>query len=305
MNLEVTLEFGKRNQYMYRFKLYNIMPANNPISKTELRELVLSWQILDAVSLALEDKRALFLILELAGEDDETTRLRAFVALGEILKRADSDLRMMVLEGHLDVFTDALSLKNEKVTIKALRALGYLVEGIPLESKAFLKAAKALVSLLGSSDDVMKIEAIDVLSKLRPLEDSKLVRAYINELVASPNPYTKVTGFYLFLNVLNSSADSGSLTRILDEIPPLLQNDNEFIVELTLDVLEKALSFPLPEDVKTELLEISRVVNGLVYREGAPVIRLKAKRVSNLIDSIVSVQPQLFADFKTPTGNTQ
>ncbi|NJE42826.1 HEAT repeat domain-containing protein [Thermococcus sp. GR6] len=288
MNLEVTLEFGKRNQYMYRFKLYNIMPANNPISKTELRELVLSWQILDAVSLALEDKRALFLILELAGEDDETTRLRAFVALGEILKRADNDLRMMVLERHLDVFINALSQENEKVTIKALRALGYLVKGVPMGSKTFLKAAKTLVSLLESPDDMMRIETIDVLSKLQPLEDSKLVRTYINELVVSPDLYTKVAGFCLFLNMLNSSADSGPLTLILDEIPSLLQNDNEFIVELALDVLEKALSFPLLEDVKIELLKISRIVNGLVYWEGAPIIRLKAKRVSDLIDSVIS-----------------
>uniref|UniRef100_UPI000354F937 Putative uncharacterized protein n=1 Tax=Thermococcus onnurineus (strain NA1) TaxID=523850 RepID=UPI000354F937 len=264
------------------------MSENNPISKTELRELVLSWQILDAVSLALEDKRALFLILELAGEDDETTRLRAFVALGEILKRADSDLRMMVLERHLDVFINALSQENEKVTIKALRALGYLVKDVPMGSKTFLKAAKTLVSLLESPDDMMRIETIDVLSKLQPLEDSKLVRTYINELVVSPDLYTKVAGFCLFLNMLNSSADSGHLTLILDEIPSLLQNDNEFIVELALDVLEKALSFPLLENVKIELLKISRIVDGLVYREGAPIIRLKAKKVSDLIDSVIS-----------------
>ncbi|NJE85612.1 hypothetical protein E3E23_07225 [Thermococcus sp. CX2] len=266
------------------------MSPRNTLSKAELREIVLSWQILEAVRLASEDEGLLFLILELARERDDTTRLRAFMALNEIFKRTGGDVKSKVLKNHLDVFIGALTDENERIVMKALRALRHLVEGIPLEEKEFLEITEVLTNLVENSNhhDIVTLEAIDVLSKVRPLRMSESVNTKINKLIGSDDPYLKTIGLCLLVNSFIPSDDVDALRLLLTEAYTLLLSGDDFLLELILDVLGDVMKYPLPADVKDEVVRISKVVGELIHQKEDPLVRIKAKEVSGRVTSFIS-----------------
>ncbi|WP_199919985.1 hypothetical protein [Thermococcus piezophilus] len=265
------------------------MSPRNTLSKAELREIVLSWQILETVRLASEDEGLLILILDLARERDDITRLRAFMALNEIFKRTGGDVKSRVLKNHLDVFIDTLTDENERIVMKALRALGHLVEGIPLEEKEFLEITEVLTNLVENSNrDIVTLEAIDVLSKVRPVRMSESINTKINKLIGSDDPYLKTIGLRLLANSFIPSDDVDALRLLLTEAYTLLFSGEDFLLELILDVLGDVMKYPLPADVKDEVVRISKVVGELIHQKEDPLVRIKAKEVSGRVTSFIS-----------------
>ncbi|ANF22725.1 hypothetical protein A7C91_05725 [Thermococcus piezophilus] len=250
---------------------------------------MLSWQILETVRLASEDEGLLILILDLARERDDITRLRAFMALNEIFKRTGGDVKSRVLKNHLDVFIDTLTDENERIVMKALRALGHLVEGIPLEEKEFLEITEVLTNLVENSNrDIVTLEAIDVLSKVRPVRMSESINTKINKLIGSDDPYLKTIGLRLLANSFIPSDDVDALRLLLTEAYTLLFSGEDFLLELILDVLGDVMKYPLPADVKDEVVRISKVVGELIHQKEDPLVRIKAKEVSGRVTSFIS-----------------
>ncbi len=107
------------------------MSAEGNLSEEEIRNLILSWRIVDAVELALRDTGVLRILLKLLEDRDGTTRTRAFMALNEVVKRGDERVRFTVATEGFDAILRGLSSGDSKVAMKAVRVLKNLVEGVP------------------------------------------------------------------------------------------------------------------------------------------------------------------------------
>ncbi|WP_157723200.1 hypothetical protein [Thermococcus barossii] len=267
------------------------MPLERTIpSKDELREMVLSWQINEAVELALRDSDVLLMLLDMVGHGDEDTKVRALLALGEVLKKGDDRTKLLVMNNGFGTIVSALESGSPRLVTKALRVLSVLVDGFPLRKDEFLYLVDVLVSLI--SDPKMEfasIEMANLVTKLTTSHPSPAIRSKISWLVSHENPRLKGMGLRLLLNVFVFTGDSKSVLTLLEEASDLLLGDGDDLLrDFVLDVLLEALHAELPGESIKSLPRLLSRVKKLAVQSDDFLIRSKAKKLQGRIEEILA-----------------
>ncbi|WP_157726939.1 hypothetical protein [Thermococcus radiotolerans] len=267
------------------------MPLERTIpSKDELREMVLSWQINEAVELALRDSDVLLMLLDLIGHGDENTKVRALLALGEVLKKGDDRTKFLVMNNGFGTILSALESKDPRLVTKSLKALSALVDGFPLRKDEFLCLVDVLVKLIKDPGmEFASIEMNDLVTKLAVSHPSPAVRSKVSWLVSHENPRLRAMGLRLLLNIFVFTGDAKSLLTLLEEASDLLlSEDDALLVDFVLDVLSEALRAEVPEEAIKTLPKVLSRVKRVAVQSGDFLIRSKAKKLQGRIEEILA-----------------
>ncbi len=264
------------------------MSAEGNLSEKEIRGLILSWRIMDAVELALRDIRVLRILLSLLRDGDETTRTRAFMALNEVVKRGDERVRFTVAAEGFDAILEGLSSGDSKVAMKAVRVLKNLVEGFPLSDEALLRLVRTIVSLVKKySDDVLSGELSDVVAHLKVLHPSPMLRSEISKLISSRNPRIRAMGLRLLLNVFVFTGDVKTLKLLLDSIQDLLSEKDPLLLDFILGILMDVFGRPIPAEIIRDLPPLLDRVKSLATGSEDFFVKSKAREVAHAIEDFL------------------
>ena len=257
-------------------------------SKSEIREMILSWEIMDAVRIALEDSRVVLVLLELLREKDETVKTRALLAVNEILKRADEKIKVLIMKNGLDAIIEILHSGNENLSVKAAQVLTRLVDRLPLREEEAIKILDAVVPLIRKSrHELTLLEIAEFIKNLRILHPSSHLRSRITAFVSCRNPRIKAMGLRLLLNLFIYAGDTKALKLLLTEIPDLLSGDDVPLIEFSLDIIQDSLRLPVTEDTIEELPTLLVRVKNLVLKNRDFTIRMKARETLEEIERVI------------------
>ncbi len=258
-------------------------------SKDEIRDMITSWQINYAVKIALEDRDALLMIIELLGEKDENTRVRALMALYEVLKECDEGTKLIVLKRGFGKIIDALESGEPRLVVKALKVLSALVDGFPLRKEEFLYIVDILVKLVEDPNfEFASLEMADVVTKLTVSSPSPAVRSKIQWLIARENPRLKAMGLRLLLNVFVSTGDRKSLVTLLDEAISLVPTGDQVLLDFLLDLLSEALREGVPDEAIGLVPRLLTKLKNIASSSDDFFIRAKARKVARVIETALA-----------------
>ncbi len=253
-------------------------------SKSEIREMILSWEIMNAVRIALEDSRVVLVLLELLREKDETVKTRALLAVNEILKRADEKIKILIMKNGLDAIIEILHSGNENLSVKAAQVLTRLVDRLPLREEEAIKILDAVVPLIRKSrHELTLLEIAEFIKNLRILHPSPYLRSRITAFVSCRNPRIKAMGLRLLLNLFIYAVDTKALKLLLTEVPDLLSGDDVPLIEFSLDIIQDSLRLPVTDDTIEELPTLLVRVKNLVLKSRDFTIRMKARETLEAI----------------------
>ncbi|WP_297091386.1 hypothetical protein [Thermococcus sp.] len=262
------------------------MPFERVIpSKDELREMVLSWQIKEAVRLALEDSDVLLMLLDLVREDDVNTKVRALLALYEVLKKGNEETRLLVINNGFDAVISSLKSKEPRLVTKSLKVLSALAEGFPLRKEEFLELVDILVELVKDPEmEFASLEMAELVTKLTVAHPSPAVRSKVTWLLSQDNPRLRGMGLRLLLNIFVFTGDTKSFETLLEEASELLLSDDDILVDFVLDVLSEALQGDVPDDAIKVLPRVLSRVKRVAARSDDFFMRSKAKKVTRRVE---------------------
>ncbi|NJE05819.1 hypothetical protein E3E36_06610 [Thermococcus sp. M36] len=257
-------------------------------SREEIREMVLSWRINDAVKMALADGRVLLTLLELLREDDATTKTRVMMALYEVLKSADDTTRMTVLERGFPELLAALESGDRRLTVKALRVLSALTRGLPLRADEFIMLVDVIVRLGKNPEfEFASIEMADLVAHLTASHPTLAVRSKVSWLVSQENPRLKAMGLRLLLNVFASTGDSKVFVTLLEGASEVIPTGDGLLLDFVLDVLSEALRTGVPEGAVEALSAILPRLKQVAARGEDIFLRSKAKSIIAEVEKVL------------------
>ena len=257
-------------------------------SKSEIREMILSWEIMNAVRIALEDSRVVLVLLELLREKDETVKTRALLAVNEILKRADEKIKVLIMKNGLDAIIEILHSGKESLSVKAAQVLTRLVDRLPLREEEAIKILDAVVPLIRKSrHELTLLEIAEFIKNLRILHPSPYLRSRITAFVSCRNPRIKAMGLRLLLNLFIYAGDTKALKLLLTEVPDLLSGDDVPLIEFSLDIIQDSLRLPVTDDTIEELPTLLVRVKNLVLKSRDFTIRMKARETLEEIERVI------------------
>ncbi|GAB6102870.1 hypothetical protein JCM16138_20930 [Thermococcus atlanticus] len=264
------------------------MEAHNEYPKDEIREMILSWEIMDAVKMALEDRGIVLTLLELLKEKDEMTKTRALLALSEVLKRADEGTKFFIVKHGLDVIIDALKSKNENISMKAAQVLIQLVKEFPLKERDLMKILDAVVPLIRKSGhELVLLEIAALIENIQVSHPSPHLRSRIARFISCRNPRIKAMGLRLLLNLGMYGGDAKAMKLLLAEISDLLSSDDVPLVEFSLNIIQDSLRLPVTGDIIEELSAVLVRVKNLVLRSRDFTIRMKARETLEAVERAI------------------
>ncbi|NJE85611.1 hypothetical protein E3E23_07220 [Thermococcus sp. CX2] len=252
------------------------------VSTDKIRELILSWQMMDAVELSRGSEEALLALIDLAREEDRTTKMRALAALGEVLKGTDRKTKSLILKNGFDAIVEALNEGDERLNMRALGVLKRLVGETPLGKKQLVDLVDALASLVSRGEGLAWLEAVELAAKISVPSPPDGVLSRMASLLNSPNLHGKALALRLLLNMGQPSSENWGL--ILRGTAELLRSGNPLLVEAALDALADILKLPSTAPMEGVLREILPVLKELTKTADNLVLRARAREVLGLLE---------------------
>ncbi|WP_157895744.1 hypothetical protein [Thermococcus celer] len=260
-------------------------------SREELRELVLSWRIKDAVMLGLGDGRVLRMMIDLTKEEDANTRIRGLLALYEVLKRGDEGIKLFVLKNGFNYLLSLLKSDDPRIVAKALKALSALTEGFPLSEGEFLSLLDSLVVVVKELKEITPLEVWELVTKLTVDDPSPGIRSRIDWLLSQEDPRLRGMGLRLMLNVFIPEGDARDFEVFLGGILELLRSDDDIVVDFALDTLSEALQRGIPADTVSILPGVLSEIKELIRKSDDFFLKLKAREVARMVEGTLSSHP--------------
>ena len=249
----------------------------------KIKDFVLSWQMKDAVQRAMDDDGALGELLQLLKEDDKSLQLRVLSALEEVLRDSDRAMKFRILREGFPLFLGLLG-RDESLTGRAMGVLGRLIEGIPLPRKKLCELLEVMSDLLLRGDSLIWLDAIDVISKLRPPLPEDAVR-YLIPLLDSGDPGSRSVGIRLSL-LLENPTTVGWL-KILDVLSELLKSSDPLIVSTALDSVMSILASPYELPMEHMLRMLYSPLKEIPSSDHDAFIKARAREAVTLFYSAV------------------
>lgn len=252
------------------------------VSTDKIRGLILSWQMMDAVELSRGSEEALLALIDLAREEDRTTKMRALAALEEVLNGTDRKTKSLILKSGFDAIVEALNEGDERLNMRALRVLKRLVGETPLREKQLVDLVDALASLVSRGEGLAWLEAVELAAKISVPSPPDGVLSRMASLLNSPNLHGKALALRLLLNMGQPSSENWGL--ILRGTAELIRSGNPLLVEVALDALADILKLPSTIPMEGVLREILPVLKELTKTADNLVLRARAGEILGLLE---------------------
>ncbi|NJE61510.1 hypothetical protein [Thermococcus sp. 21S7] len=262
------------------------MPPKNDIIGT-LEECLRSWAIGRAVELALADDAALEGLFKLLREGDGEVRLRALMALEEVLASLPDVKRLFLLREYLNDVLAAVKCNSDEVSIHALRVLAELIHGIPLRPDTFVRLAHALKDLVKSRrNEAVLIEIPPVLMNMKAVSYTPALMDVLSRLLSSKNLRLKAMGLRLLLNTGTYTGASPLLKTVFSEVGNMLSEKDVPLADFALDILMEVSNFPLNEELVDDAVRVLTAVKNLSLR-GDQKLGEKARLVAGRLEAAI------------------
>ncbi|ANF22724.1 hypothetical protein [Thermococcus piezophilus] len=252
------------------------------VSTDKIMELILSWQMMDAVELSRGSEEALLALIDLAREEDRTIKMRALAALEEVLNGTDRKTKSLILKSGFDAIVEALHEGDERLNMRALRVLKRLVGETPLREKQLVDLVDALASLVSRGEGLAWLEAVELAAKISVPSPPDGVLSRMASLLNSPNLHGKALALRLLLNMGQPSSENWGL--ILRGTAELIRSGNPLLVEVALDALADILKLPSTIPMEGVLREILPVLKELTKTADNLVLRARAGEILGLLE---------------------
>ena len=251
------------------------------------KEYLSSWEIKKAIELARENDEYLWILFDLLHDRDDNIKIRALLALREVLKAIPDVKKLILVEKFLDDLLRLLKSDNDNLVIHTIRTIGELIENIPLSPEKFIKLAQAFRDLLRSGkNELVLVEILAVLKVMRTTSYTPQLMDTISRLLRSSNPRLKAMGLRLLLNVGAHSMRPSLLKTFFSEIAEILSSvsKEDFpLVEFVLDILLEVPHYRLEDELVDEVTQVLTMVKNIALRERL-ILREKAKIVAERLE---------------------
>ena len=250
---------------------------------SKMRELVLSWNLKEAVDFA-KTEEGLKALSELLTDRNPRVRLRALSVLSGVLEEIDSGKGRLV-ELFFDPLIHLLNSGDERACVRALPVLKRLIEGSHLQLSEFGRLVSALFSIAEECDGMAWNEAVEIL-KVTPIAVMpEGIGPVVRDYILSGNVRTATLGAYIL--VQEGDSLEGISEEVLAVLGRALRCGDPTTVELALMTVRELLRVPPTYPVDTVLLGLVPYLRSL-SEEGENVkIRQEAKTVLNtLLDTL-------------------
>ena len=250
---------------------------------SKMRELVLSWNLKDAVKFA-ETESGLKALAALLNDSNQRVRLRALSVLSEILRRGKFN-RNELLELFFEPLLQLINCGDEKTCLRALPVLRELVKDTHLQLAEFEKLMTTLFSLAEECGGVAWNEVVELLKATPILVMPESLGSLARDYLKSNNPRAAVLGAYLMVQ----SGDP------LDDISPefssvihsAFQCSDLSTVELAFMGIGELLRAPPMYPLDTILLSIVPALRRISEESEDVTIRHRAREMLNaLLDEL-------------------
>lgn len=252
-----------------------------------LGEYLRSWKIREAAELALGDERALRRLFGLLHGRDDGMKVRALMALEEVLRNLPDVKRLFLLREFLDDLIMAMREGNDSVSAHALRVTSLLIESLPLDPETFVKLGHALKDLVKARrNEAVLLEIPSVLKNMRVLSSDPRVHDVVSRLLKSRNPRLKAMGLRLLLNVSAYTGDPSLLKEVFSSVRDMLSGEDVPLAEFALEILLDVSRYPLREELIDEVAGVLTAVKNLVFGK-RPELREKARLVAEKLEDAI------------------
>ncbi|WP_457751908.1 hypothetical protein [Thermococcus sp.] len=250
---------------------------------SKMRELVLSWNLKDAVKFA-ETEAGLKALATLLNDSNQRVRLRALSVLSEILRRRKFD-RNELMELFFEPLMRLINSGNEKTCLRALPLLRELVRGAHLHRDQFEKLLATVFSIAEECGGVAWNEVVELLKATPILVMPESLALLARDHLKSNNPRTAVLGAYLMVQSGDPLDDIGP--EFSSVIHSAFQCFDPSTVELAFMGIEELLRAPLMHPLDTILLSIVPALRRISEESEDVMIRHRAREMLNaLLDEL-------------------
>ncbi|WP_048151100.1 hypothetical protein [Palaeococcus ferrophilus] len=252
-----------------------------------LKEHLASWKIGEVVKLALSDDRILIELFGLLHEKDDNIKIRALMAIEEVLNALPDVKRAFLIDKFLENLINAMKSNNDSVAVHALRATAVLIDGVPLLPDDFITLANTLKDLVNARrSEVVFLEIQPIYKKMKSATYTPELMNIISRLLTSRNLRLKAMGLRLLFNAGTYTKKSSFMRLFFSEVPEMLGKRDILLSDFVLDLLIEASQFHLNgeimDDVARALTAVKNVALGKI-----PELREKARRATEAIERAI------------------
>ncbi len=252
-----------------------------------LGEYLSSWEIDKVIELALRDDAALRGLFKLLHSRDDEMKLRALMAIEGVLEALPEVKRLFLVREFLDDLINAAKSDNDAVSIRALKAIALLINGIPLDPGTFVDLGHVLKDLVKSRrEDEVLLEIPQVLKNMRVLSPSPQVHDVVARLLRSKNLRLKAMGLRLLLNVSVYTGDPSLLKDIFSAIGDMLSGEHVSLADFALGILLEIAEHPLIEEILDDVARTLTLVKNLALGKN-PELGEKARLVAEKLEDAI------------------
>jgi len=246
-----------------------------------MRELVLSWDLNDAVEFA-KTEEGLRALARLLGDRNPRVRLRSLSVLSRILRDSNSG-KARLLELFFGPLVELLESNDERVFVRTLPVLRLLLKGSHISLAQFERLMHPLFSIAARCNGMAWNEAVELLKGISvavmPHEVGSLARRHLN----SNNPRVLAMSAYVIAKE-GDPLDSVS-EEYLRALKMALKEGDPTTVELAMATVRELLKVPPVYPVDTVLLGIVQCLRTLSKRGSDVAIRHEARVLLGIVVS--------------------
>lgn len=261
------------------------MSSDKNKSAQLVKECLSSWKIGKVVELALKDEEVLLTLFRLLREEDDELKIRALTALEDVFKALPDVKRLIFVERFLDDLIKLLESDNDNVLIHTIRAIGRLMEGVPLQPEKFVELAHAFKNLVKSrKNEAVLLEIPSVLKVMRPTSYTPQLMDAISRLLKSSNLRLKAMGLRLLLNAGSFTGNPSVMKTFFSEVYyALLEREDAPLVDFCLDLILEVVHYPLRDEFMDEVAHVLTAVKEIALRKNSELAE-KAKTVAEELE---------------------
>lgn len=240
-----------------------------------MRELVLSWNLKDAVEFA-KTEEGLKALSALLADRNPRVRLRALSVLSSVIDEWESG-RGRLIGLFFEPLINLLTPENEKTCLRALSVLRRLLEGVHIQLREFETLVSSMFSLTEECDRMAWNEVVELLKVTSVVVVASTPASIARDRLQSENLRTAILASYLL--VREGDPLEGISEEFLYILKRAIRSGDLTTVELALMTIKELLRTPLAYPVDTVLLGLVPSLRRLAEEGENVSVRQEAKNV--------------------------
>ena len=249
----------------------------------QIRDLLMSWQAMDVINLAKNDRKTLISLINLLNDGDNSLCLRVLRAIEGVL--SDPKTKTFILKNGFEPIIGCLASGDSRIVYRSTRVLSQLLKNLSLDTERFLRLVSVMAEAADCGDPVTCLSLIELGKQLEVhnLEDGKL--DVIRSIARSGPLGRRLMGLRVLLNL----GKLDGLWRILREsIEDMVSTGNALFADLALDFLDDALRLPPTPEMMEELVHLIPPLRKIETEGENVILRSKARELRSKLGGLIS-----------------